>query len=82
MRLNLIFRRAEGTGRVADLVSPRVGLIVKPIVPRSLYGSYTVSYLTSSGDQFSSSTTIAEQLNTNISPGSPRAVRIALVARF
>jgi catecholate siderophore receptor len=37
-----------------DLVSPRAGLIYKPIEPVSLYASYSVSYLPSSGDQFAS----------------------------
>jgi catecholate siderophore receptor len=37
-----------------DLVSPRLGLIYQPSDPISLYASYSVSYLPSSGDQFSS----------------------------
>jgi catecholate siderophore receptor len=37
-----------------DFVSPRLGLIYRPIDPLSLYASYSVSYLPSSGDQFSS----------------------------
>lgn len=37
-----------------DFVSPRVGLVYKPATPVSLYASYSVSYLPSSGDQFSS----------------------------
>jgi catecholate siderophore receptor len=37
-----------------DFVSPRVGVIYKPAKPLSLYASYSVSYLPSSGDQFSS----------------------------
>jgi catecholate siderophore receptor len=36
--------------------------VVKPVVPLSLYGSYTVSYLPGSGDQFSSLTTITQQV--------------------
>ncbi len=39
--------------RTDDLVSPRVGVIYKPIVPLSFYASYAVSYLPQSGDQFS-----------------------------
>ena len=35
---------------------------MKPIAPLSLYGSYSVSYLPSSGDQFSSLTTITQQV--------------------
>lgn len=37
-----------------DLVSPRVGVVYKPAQPVSLYASYSISYLPSSGDQFSS----------------------------
>ncbi len=43
-------------------MSPRAGLVYKPTVPVSLYTSYSVSYLPSSGDQFSSLTNITEQL--------------------
>jgi catecholate siderophore receptor len=37
-----------------DFVSPRAGLIFRPADPVSLYASYSVSYLPSSGDQFNS----------------------------
>ena len=37
-----------------NLLSPRLGLIVKPTQMLSLYGSYSVSYLPSTGDQFAS----------------------------
>ena len=37
-----------------DLVSPRLGVIYRPIEPLSFYASYSVSYLPQSGDQFSS----------------------------
>lgn len=40
-------------GRVDDLLSPRAGVIVKPVENVSIYGSYSVSYLPSAGDQFS-----------------------------
>lgn len=42
--------------RVDNLVSPRVGLVFKPIENVAVYGSYSVSYLPSAGDQFSSLT--------------------------
>jgi catecholate siderophore receptor len=48
--------------RPDNLVSPRAGVVVKPIAPLSIYGSYSVSYLPSSGDQFSSLTTVTQQL--------------------
>ena len=37
-----------------DLVSPRLGVIYRPIEPLSFYASYSVSYLPQSGDQFGS----------------------------
>ena len=55
-------RNGDTLDRVDDLVSPRAGIVYKPILPVSVYGSYTVSYLPSSGDQFSSLTTITEQV--------------------
>jgi catecholate siderophore receptor len=55
-------RNADTLGRADNLVSPRAGIVYKPALPLSVYGSYTVSYLPSSGDQFSSLTTITEQV--------------------
>jgi catecholate siderophore receptor len=55
-------RNGDDLGRVDDLVSPRAGLVYKPIVAVSIYGSTTVSHLPSSGDQFSSLTSITEQV--------------------
>jgi catecholate siderophore receptor len=55
-------RNGEALRRTDDLVSPRAGVVLKPIAPVSLYGSYSVSYLPSSGDQFSSLTTVTEQM--------------------
>ena len=55
-------RTDESLDRSDDLLSPRAGLIVKPVEAMSLYGSYTVSYLPSSGDQFSSLTATTETL--------------------
>ncbi len=43
-------------GRVDDKVSPRVGVVLKPIDNVSIYGAYSISYLPASGDQFSSLT--------------------------
>jgi len=48
--------------RIDNLVSPRFGIILKPYAPLSIYYSYSVSYLPSSGDQFSSLTNITEQV--------------------
>jgi catecholate siderophore receptor len=55
-------RNGDDLRRVDDLISPRAGIVIKPIIAISLYGSFSVSYLPSSGDQFSSLTTITEQV--------------------
>jgi catecholate siderophore receptor len=55
-------RNGDTLSRADHLVSPRVGIVVKPTVPLSLYSSYSVSFLPGSGDQFSSLTTITEQV--------------------
>lgn len=55
-------RNAETITRIDNLVSPRLGLVIKPVMALSLYGSYSVSYLPSSGDQFSSLTTVTQQV--------------------
>ena len=64
-RFDLAFRNnrtTEDLGRVDHLVSPRAGLVFKPTAQMSLYGSYSVSWLPSSGDQFSSLTAITQQV--------------------
>jgi catecholate siderophore receptor len=55
-------RTDETLTRPDNLVSPRAGLIVKPTAAVSVYASYAVSFLPSSGDQFSSLTAVTEQL--------------------
>jgi catecholate siderophore receptor len=55
-------RSGATLARPDNLVSPRAGLVYKPIVSVSIYTSYGVSYLPGSGDQFSSLTNITEQL--------------------
>ena len=55
-------RNGDTLARPDNLVSPRAGVVYKPITPVSVYGSYSVSYLPSSGDQFSSLTIITEQV--------------------
>ena len=54
-------RNGDNFRRVDNLVSPRAGIVFKPITPLSLYGTYSVSYLPSSGDQFSSLTSITHR---------------------
>jgi catecholate siderophore receptor len=55
-------RNRDTISRIDRLASPRAGLVIKPIETLSLYTSYSVSYLPSSGDQFSSLTNITQQL--------------------
>jgi catecholate siderophore receptor len=64
-RFDLTYRNNRDNSTLArpdNLVSPRAGVVVKPIAPLSLYGSYSVSSLPSSGDQFSSLTTVTQQV--------------------
>jgi catecholate siderophore receptor len=55
-------RTGDDLARVDRLVSPRGGLIFKPAEQASLYASYSVSHLPSSGDQFSSLTATTQTL--------------------
>jgi len=55
-------RNSETLRRVDHLVSPRGGIVLKPLARASIYGSYTRSYLPSSGDQFSSLTAVTQQM--------------------
>lgn len=55
-------RTGEGLRRIDHLVSPRAGVVLKPIARGSIYGSFTRSYLPSSGDQFASLTAITQQM--------------------
>lgn len=48
--------------RIDNLLSPRAGLVFKPVDTMTLYTSYSISYLPSSGDQFSSLTTVTAQV--------------------
>ena len=56
--LTSVNRNPGGTteSRVDNLVSPRAGVVFKPVDNVALYGSYSVSYLPSAGDQFSALT--------------------------
>jgi catecholate siderophore receptor len=55
-------RTADNFHRVDNLISPRLGIVIKPIIPLSIYASHSISYLPSSGDQFSSLTSITQSL--------------------
>lgn len=55
-------RTGQDLRRIDRLVSPRAGVIVKPVTDLSIYANYGVAYLPSSGDQFSALTNITQQL--------------------
>ncbi|MEO8433974.1 MAG: TonB-dependent siderophore receptor, partial [Pyrinomonadaceae bacterium] len=55
-------RTGDHLRRIDRLISPRAGLVIKPIDSVSLYANYSVSFLPSSGDQFSSLTSITQQV--------------------
>ncbi|HUR98913.1 MAG TPA: TonB-dependent siderophore receptor [Pyrinomonadaceae bacterium] len=55
-------RTNSDLGRIDRLVSPRFGIVIKPLSQLSLYGNYSVSYLPSSGDQFSQLTSVTQQV--------------------
>ncbi len=52
---NFVNNRNGQRTHISDgLVSPRVGLIYKPIEPVSIYGNYSLAYVPRAGDQLSS----------------------------
>src|SRR4029079_14972819 len=55
-------RTRDNLPRIDTLLSPRAGVIIKPVDAVSLYANYSVAYLPSSGDQFSSLTSITQQV--------------------
>ncbi len=55
-------RNRDELRRIDNLVSPRAGIVFKPVTRLSIYGNYSVSYLPSSGDQFSSLTAVTQQV--------------------
>ena len=64
-RLDMQFsnkRNGQQLSRRDNLVSPRAGLVIKPVQPVSIYSSYSVSYLPGSGDQFASLTATSQTL--------------------
>ena len=52
----------QSFSRTDELVSPRLGVVLKPREDLSIYGSYSRSYLPSSGDQFNSLDLTSEAL--------------------
>jgi catecholate siderophore receptor len=55
-------RTGADLSRADQLISPRLALIIKPVRPVSIYGSYGVSHLPSSGAQFTSLTVTTQTL--------------------
>ncbi|MDQ3140446.1 MAG: TonB-dependent siderophore receptor, partial [Pseudomonadota bacterium] len=55
-------RNGQSFSRTDELVSPRIGIIARPIRDLSLYASFSRSYLPSSGDQFSALTLTTEAI--------------------
>jgi catecholate siderophore receptor len=55
-------RNGETLRRDDRLVSPRLGLVVKPVEPVSVYATRTVSFLPSAGDQFAGLTPTTQAL--------------------
>jgi catecholate siderophore receptor len=45
------------------MVSPRLGILLKPVTAASVYANYSVSFLPSAGDQFSSLTDVTQALD-------------------
>jgi catecholate siderophore receptor len=55
-------RTNDSRRRTDNMLSPRAGLVFKPIALLSVYGSYSVAYLPSAGDQFASLDATSETL--------------------
>ncbi len=55
-------RSASDIERNDGMVSPRFGLLLKPVATASLYANYGVSFLPGAGDQFSSLTDVTKAL--------------------
>ncbi|MEQ1885455.1 MAG: TonB-dependent siderophore receptor [Bryobacteraceae bacterium] len=55
-------RDGQKLQRTDNLISPRVGVVIKPSATVSIYGNYSVTFLPSSGDQFASLTTVTQQV--------------------
>jgi len=49
--------------RTDETISPRLGVIYRPVEPLTLYASYSVSFLPQSGDQFASLDAISSALD-------------------
>lgn len=72
-------RNGEELDRVDQMIAPRAGIIFKPVPTASIYGSYGISYLPGSGDQFGAITVTSKELEpeqfTNVEAGAKWDVR-------
>jgi catecholate siderophore receptor len=59
-------RTGQQVGSSDNLVSPRVGLIIKPLEVVSVYTSYTLSYLPRAGEQLSSLSVTNQSLDPEV----------------
>ena len=55
-------RNGDNLRRVDRFASPRMGVVYKPAARLSAYATHSISYLPSSGDQFSSLTVVTQQV--------------------
>jgi catecholate siderophore receptor len=55
-------RNGDNLRRIDNVASPRAGLVFKPLAAVSLYANYSISFLPSAGDQFSSLTSVTQQV--------------------
>ena len=55
-------RNDQALARTDQLLSPRAGFVLKPIMSLSFYGNYSMSFLPSTGDQFTSLTVTSQTL--------------------
>ena len=78
-----VFNNVNGS-RVDEQISPRIGVIVKPIENVSLYGAYSESFLPQAGDQFlllsPTSAAFEPEQFTNYELGAKWAIRPRLLA--
>ena len=55
-------RNGQTLARTDQLLAPRAGLVLKPVTSLSFYGNYGVSFLPSTGDQFTALTVTSQTL--------------------
>ncbi|SEO99435.1 catecholate siderophore receptor [Nitrosovibrio sp. Nv6] len=90
-RFEVDFQDNRGTNNLQsrdDLISPRFGLVYKPIEPVSIYGSYSLAYVPRAGDQLTSlnvnNTSLDPERFINVEAGAKWDIRpnLALTTAF